>query len=56
MTFKELKARGVIVRRTPWDEYRVNFKGGQEATAYYTTDIDDAKDTAVVLLEARHVV
>lgn len=27
-------------------EYRVNFKGGREATAYYTNDIVDAVDTA----------
>ena len=56
MTLIELKARGVIVRRTPWGEYRVNFKGGREATAYYTTDIDDAKDTAVAMMGARHAV
>jgi hypothetical protein len=26
-------------------EYRVNFKGGSEATAYYTDDMQDARDT-----------
>lgn len=27
-------------------EYRVNFKGGSEDTAYYTSDINDAISTA----------
>lgn len=27
-------------------EYRVNFAGGSEATAYYTNDLDDAFATA----------
>lgn len=29
------------------DEYRVNFKGGREATAYYTNDLDDAVGTGI---------
>jgi len=28
-------------------EYRVNVKGGKEATAYYTNDLDDAIGTAL---------
>jgi hypothetical protein len=27
------------------DEYRVNFRNGREATAYYTNDLQDALDT-----------
>jgi hypothetical protein len=28
-------------------EYRVNFVGGSEATAYYTNDLEDAFATAI---------
>lgn len=28
-------------------EYRVNFRGGKEATAYYTNDRQDAVNTAI---------
>lgn len=28
------------------DEFRVNFKGGKESTAYYTNDLEDAVMTA----------
>ncbi len=28
-------------------EYRVNFQYGQEVTAYYTSDLQDAKDTGI---------
>jgi hypothetical protein len=28
-------------------EYRVNFRNGREATAYYTTDLTDAVGTAI---------
>lgn len=29
-----------------YGEYRVNFRGGSEATAYYADDVDDAINTA----------
>lgn len=32
-------------------EYRVNFKYGQEATAYYTNDRDDARGTALLMVK-----
>lgn len=32
-------------------EYRVNFRGGDEATAYYTNDAEDAWHTAAAMLE-----
>jgi hypothetical protein len=41
----ELQALGLVIRKTEYGEYRVNFKGGHEATAYYTTDLADALDT-----------
>lgn len=34
------------------DEYRVNFTGGREATAYYTDDIADALATGLAM--AKH--
>lgn len=34
-------------------EYRVNFQGGDEATAYYTNDIHDAIYTAVAMHRSR---
>ncbi len=37
---------GMVVRLTEDNEYRVNFKAGKEATAYYTDDADDALGTA----------
>ena len=40
-------AAGCVLRRTGWGgEYRVNHRGGPEATAYYTDDLQDAVDTA----------
>lgn len=33
------------------EECRVNYKGGREETAYYTTDRDDAFKTASKMLE-----
>ena len=43
----ELRALGVTVTYKPeFAEYRVNFTGGREATAYYTTCAQDALDTA----------
>ena len=32
-------------------EYRVNFKGGREASAYYTDDINDAVCTGFAMAE-----
>lgn len=34
-------------------EYRVNFQGGQEATAYYTPDLDDAIGTGKAMAQAK---
>ena len=35
------------VKRTEHNEFRVNFKGGKEATAYYTESNDDVIETAL---------
>jgi hypothetical protein len=49
-----LRVLGLTIRKTD-SEYRVNFKGGTEATAYYTTDINDALETGAAMAErARH--
>lgn len=52
MTFKEAKDKLRVVyqmtlKLTPDHEFRVNFKDGDEATAYYATDLDDAFTTAI---------
>lgn len=35
-------------------EWRVNFRGGAEATAYYTPDLGDAVDTGLAMVEHRN--
>ncbi len=51
MTVKEaiekLRAVDVIIKRTDHNEFKVNFRGGKEATAYYTNDLDDAVGTGL---------
>lgn len=40
---KELSEIGISLKHLPdTGEYRVNFKDGKEATAYYATDLEDA--------------
>lgn len=41
----ELRRFGISLKKTPHGEFRVNFAGGSERTAYYTTDLHDAIDT-----------
>lgn len=48
-----LDSIGVSIRRTPYGEYRVNYKGGTEATAYYATDLKDAVETGIVMARQR---
>jgi hypothetical protein len=40
----ELSQLGVALKKNE-NEYRVNFKGGKEETAYYTDDLNDALET-----------
>jgi hypothetical protein len=42
---RELRALGYTINRQH-GEYRVNLLGGEEVSAYYTTDISDAVGTA----------
>lgn len=53
-TFAQVKAElreiGITISvDRDYGEYRVNFAGGSEATAYYTNDIDDALDTGCAM-------
>mgnify|MGYP001281503713 CR=1 FL=1 len=54
MTIREAQAiareNGYTLRKTECGEYRFNIKGGEEATAYYASDLDDAIKT--IRLEA----
>lgn len=38
-----------ISRRNSAGEFRVNFRDGDEATAYYTADLTDARDTGILM-------
>lgn len=40
-----LRPLGISISKTDFNEFRVNFSGGKEATAYYASDIPDAIDT-----------
>jgi len=50
MTLRDAQAHarkmGMVIKTTPEGEYRVNYKKGKEATAYYATELDDAVATA----------
>jgi hypothetical protein len=50
MTVKEAMAEvrklGMVLSKTEYGEFRVNFKGGSEESAYYTDDLSDAVGTA----------
>jgi len=50
MTFTEAKKQirdlNMTIRRTDYDDYRVNFPNGPESFAYYTNDLADAVQTA----------
>lgn len=49
----QLKPYGMRIRSLPATrEYRVNFAGGREATAYYATEIDDAVNTGKRMAES----
>jgi hypothetical protein len=49
----EIRAVGcTITRRPDTNEWRVNFSGGTEATAYYAGSLADAVDTARAMARA----
>ena len=47
---EELRACGMQIISKP-GEYRVNYRGGKEATAYYTDDLADALSTGKIMAE-----
>ena len=48
-----LRAAGMTIRVTPDGQYRVNFLGGCESTAFYTRDLDDALKTGLAMAAER---
>ena len=54
MTMKEVKAElasvGIVIHKYD-GEYRVNLKGGQEVSAYYTNDLSDAYLTGLIMAD-----
>ena len=48
-----LRAAGMTIRVTPDGQYRVNFLGGRESTAFYTLDLDDALETGLAMASER---
>ena len=51
--YAALRNLGLVCRKTEDGEYRVNFRGGTEATAYYTNDRVDALETGRAMLAQR---
>lgn len=42
---REMRSLGLVLKRDETGEWRVNFKGGRDGTAYYASDLDDAVAT-----------
>ena len=57
MTLQEAKSiarhLGLTLRLLHSGKYRVNFRDGNETTAYYTDDLEDAVNTAVAMARKR---
>ena len=57
MTLQEAKSisrhLGLTLRQVLSGAYRVNFHDGNETTAYYTDDLEDAVNTAVEMARTR---
>ena len=43
----------LTLRKVRSGDYRVNFRDGNETTAYYTTNLEDAVKTAVAMARKR---
>jgi hypothetical protein len=46
---------GLTLRQVRSGAYRVNFRDGNETTAYYTDSLEDAVNTAVVMARKRQL-
>jgi hypothetical protein len=59
MTLQEAKSiarhLGLTLRIVRSGDYRVNFRDGNETTAYYTDNLDDAVNTAIEMARTRNV-
>jgi hypothetical protein len=59
MTLQEAKSiarhLGLTLRKVRSGDYRVNFRDGNETTAYYTDSLEDAVNTAVEMARRRVV-
>jgi hypothetical protein len=59
MTLQEAKSiarhLGLTLRQVRSGDYRVNFRDGNETTAYYTDNLEDAANTAVEMARRRAV-
>jgi hypothetical protein len=59
MTLQQAKSiarhLGLTLRKVRSGEYRVNFRDGNEATAYYTDNLENAVKTAVEMARNRDV-
>jgi hypothetical protein len=53
--FKAIRSAGAEARYED-GEWRVNLKKGREATAYYTTDREDAVDTAIAMVARQKMI
>jgi len=57
MTHQEAKSiarhLGLTLRMVRSGAYRVNFRDGNETTAYYTDNLDDAVNTAIEMTRKR---
>jgi hypothetical protein len=57
MTLQEAKSiarhLGLTLRQVRSGDYRVNFRDGNETTAYYTDNLEDAVNTAVEMAHKR---
>jgi hypothetical protein len=45
---------GITLRKVRSGDYRVNFRDGNETTAYYTGDLEDAVNAAVEMARKRN--
>jgi hypothetical protein len=59
MTLQQAKSiarhLGLTLRKVRSGDYRVNFRDGNETTAYYTDNLEDAVNTAVEMARRRVV-
>jgi hypothetical protein len=59
MTLQEAKSiarhLGLTLRKVRSGDYRVNFRDGNETTAYYTNDLEDAVNAVVEMARKREL-